>query len=232
MTHKITPRAAKIYKPEILVCPKCNSNLKYCYSVSNKVVQFTSGKYFRIKNLGYKCPKCKDNVYFSQTANKLSFKGYTYSAKIACMIFYYKKRHYSREKICDMLINKNIEISDRNIDEIYNHILDVYNQDYEEIIKKNYQEMLDEFYEIRLSIDLITIENEYFIILYNYFKGNIMAIFDIDSLDDSILNEKLGKYLNNPNIKLIISIRNIGSFLSKIKKLTPSGVQYISYSKF
>ena len=31
MTHKITPRAAKIYKPEILVCPKCNSNLKYCY---------------------------------------------------------------------------------------------------------------------------------------------------------------------------------------------------------
>ena len=59
-----------------------------------------------------------------------------------------------------------------------------------------------------------------------------MAIFDIDSLDDSILNEKLGKYLNNPNIKLIISIRNIGSFLSKIKKLTPSGVQYISYSKF
>ena len=24
MTHKITPRAAKIYKPEILVCPKCN----------------------------------------------------------------------------------------------------------------------------------------------------------------------------------------------------------------
>ena len=89
---------------------------------------------------------------------------------------------------------------------VNNHILDVYNQDYEEIIKKNYQEMLDEFYEIRLSIDLITIENEYFIILYNYFKGNIMAIFDIDSLDDSILNEKLGKYLNNPNIEELSDI--------------------------
>ena len=51
-------RAVKVYKPEILECPKCNSKLKYCYTISNKVIQFTSSKAFRIKNLGYKCPNC------------------------------------------------------------------------------------------------------------------------------------------------------------------------------
>ena len=68
----------KVYKPEILSCPKCKSKLAYCYTVSNKLVYFTSGKRIRIKNLGYKCPACEDDaVYVSQTANKLCFKGYS-----------------------------------------------------------------------------------------------------------------------------------------------------------
>ena len=142
--HKIQPRAIKIYKPEILYCPKCKAKLKYCYTVSNKVVQFTSGKYFRIKNLGYKCPNCMDHVYFSQTANKLSFKGYTYSAKIACTIFYYKSIHYGREKICDILTNKGIEISDRNIDILYKNFNELYTMDKDSIIKNNYQEMIED----------------------------------------------------------------------------------------
>ena len=74
----------KVYKPEILACPICKSKLAYCYTISNKLVYFTSGKRMRIKNLGYKCPNCEDDtVYVSQTANKLCFKGYSYY-KSAC----------------------------------------------------------------------------------------------------------------------------------------------------
>ena len=65
---KINAKAVKVYKPEILTCPKCGNNLKYVYTISNRVVQFSSGKAFRIKNLGYKCSLCNDNVYFSLTA--------------------------------------------------------------------------------------------------------------------------------------------------------------------
>ena len=68
MGKKVVETAVKIYKPEILACPFCNSALKYKYTISNKVVQFTSGKIFRIKNLGYGCLNCNDsNIYFSQT---------------------------------------------------------------------------------------------------------------------------------------------------------------------
>ena len=78
---KVKAKAVKIYKPEIMLCPRCKNSLKYVYTVSNRVVQFSSGKIFRIKNMGYKCPNCNDNVFFSLTALKLAFKGYTYSAK-------------------------------------------------------------------------------------------------------------------------------------------------------
>lgn len=231
--HKIVPRAIKVYKPEILFCPKCKAKLKYCYTISNKVVQFTSGKYFRIKNMGYKCPNCMDHVYFSQTANKLSFKGYTYSAKIACTIFYYKTLHYSRERICDILTNNGIEISDRNIDILYKNFNELYSQDRDTIIKDNYEEMIEEFKEIRLSIDLITIEGTYFIIMYNYFTGVILSIWVLKSLDEDELLNTIGKYVNKYYpISLIASVRAIGAFLPNLKKIAPPTTKYISFSKF
>ena len=113
---KLETKVVKIYKPEILLCPKCKEKLKYTYTVSNKVVQFTSGKAVRIKNMGYLCKNCNDgNVYFSQTATKLCFKGYTYSAKTVCMIDYYKNQGLSRDAICDILTQKGFYISDRNV---------------------------------------------------------------------------------------------------------------------
>lgn len=229
---KITPRAVKIYKPEILICPKCKSNLKYVHTVSNKVVQFSSGKYIRIKNLGYKCPSCNDRIYFSQTANKLSFKGYTYSAKIICMIYYYKSKGVSKYEILDLLSSKNIIISDRNIDIIYNKVKIFFENDYDTIIKKNYQDMINEFQEIRLTIDLITIEDTYFIILYNFFSSEILTIWQINNFDEE-LNNTIGLYLKPCYpIKVIVSIRNIGKFLPKLKKLSSPEIKYISFNKF
>lgn len=236
MGKKIEEIAAKIYKPEILNCPKCGNSLKYKYTISNKVVQFTSGKYFRIKNLGYGCPYCNDsNIYFSQTANKLCFKGYTYSVKIACMIDYYKKQHMGREGICDILASKGIEISDRNVDIIHSKFKEYLNQDYDKIIKEAFINMLKEFNEIRLSIDLITINSTYYIIIYDFFTSKKLAIWIFDSLESNEIKERFANYIaNNHNITLIATIRNTkeGKLVPLLKKLTSNNTKFISFNKF
>lgn len=232
MGKKICEKATKIYKPEILVCPFCNSKLKYKYTVSNKVVQFTSGKYFRIKNLGYGCPNCNDIVYFSQTANKLCFKGYTYSAKIVCMIDYYKSLYKGREEICDILVSKGIEISDRNVDVLYEKFLNYYNQDYDSLIHESFSNMQKRFNEVRISIDLITINQVYYVIIYDYFTSDKLAIWKFNSFDE--MRSMFKRYLtNNFNITYIVTIRNIKNdkMLSIIREFVPK-VKMISFNKF
>ena len=228
-------KATKIYKPEILTCPICNSNLKYCYTISNKVVQFSSGKTIRIKNLGYKCPICNDNVYFSQTANKLAFRGYTYSAKVICMIDYEKKiNHRGREAICDILDNKNIEISDRNVDIIYKKFKEIFNQDYNKIIIDAYNDMLNKFNEIRISLDLITVNEISYVILYDYFTGNILAIWKFNGVEDPRLIETLSKYINDKyNITTIFSVRGyVSKFVPIIKSIAPKVTKVYPFLKF
>ncbi len=236
MGKKIEEIASKIYKPEILICPVCGGTLKYRYTVSNKVVQFTSGKYFRIKNLGYGCPNCNDsNIYFSQTANKLCFKGYTYSAKIVCMIAYYKSKHLGREGICDILASKGIEISDRNIDILYKKYNEIVNQDYDKTIFESYRHMMEKYNEIRLSIDLITVNEKYFVIMYDYFTSEKLALWEFQGLSDSSFESTLSKYLNKDlKITVIASIRNTkeGKFLPVLKKLVPNDTKFIAYTKF
>ncbi|MDE6408061.1 MAG: hypothetical protein K2K50_05600, partial [Anaeroplasmataceae bacterium] len=131
---------SKYYKPEILLCPKCGSKLVYRYAISNKLIYFTNGKHVHIHNLGYGCNTCKDNqIYFSQTANKLAFKGYTYSAKIICTIAILKEKNMSREEICDYFFTKNIEISDRNVDNLYRKYQECIKLDHKELISKAYR---------------------------------------------------------------------------------------------
>lgn len=210
-------RAVKVYKPEILECPKCNSKLKYCYTISNKVIQFTSSKAFRIKNLGYKCPNCNDIVYFSQTANKLAIKGYTYSTKVSCMILYYR-RNNSREYVCDFLSSQGVDISDRNVDIIYNMMQDLLNLDYDTKINESYERQMQEYNEIRLSIDLITIDKKIYVILHDYFTGEIIALWHFENLDDERLDQMLSKYLSNKNIKVIFTVRPFSGLYSMIKQ--------------
>jgi len=230
---KINAKAVKIYKPEILTCPKCGNNLKYVYTISNRVVQFSSGKAFRIKNLGYKCSLCNDNVFFSLTALKLAFKGYTYSAKLACMIEYYKSLGYTREAICDLLALKEIEISDRNVDIIYKKVKSYIDSDFDSNIKNAYDDMLTKFNEIRICLDLITVEKKVYIIFYSYFSGDILAIWKYDSVEDDELKDRIKKYTDSKyNITTILTIRPQFRFYSIIKENAPSSIKMMSYSKF
>lgn len=236
MGNKIQENAVKNYHPEIINCPFCNTKMKYKYAISNKVVQFTSGKYFRVRNLGYSCPNCNDGrVYFSQTANKLCFKGNTYSAKILCLIDYYKTKHLGREGICDILATKGIEISDRNVDSLYKKFLVFLNQDKDSLIFNAYETMQNEYNQIRLSIDCISVESKRYIIMYNYFSGEKLAIWKIDKLEINSFENVIGKYINDSyNIKVIISIRNLkgGEFIPLLKKLAPKTCEFYSYEKY
>lgn len=231
---KIEARAVKIYKPEILLCPKCGNQLKYNYTVSNKVVQFTSGKAFRIKNMGYSCKECNDsNVYFSQAATKLCFKGYTYSAKTVCMIDYYKCQGFGRDAICDILTQKGIFISDRNIDVLYKKVRSYIDADYDTLINEYYKRSIEEFNSIRISIDLITIKEKCYIIFYDYYKGDILALWVSNGLDDNNLLELLRKYLSNEKIELVVTVRSyISKFVPILKEITPKNTKFISYPKF
>ena len=227
--------ATKIYKPEILTCPICNKQLKYCYTISNKVVQFSSGKTIRIKNLGYKCPSCNDTVFFSQTANKLAFKGYTYSAKTVCIIDYEKTvNHKGREAICDFLANKNIEISDRNIDIIHKRFNEILNQDFDNLIKEAYNNMLNKFNEIRISLDLITVNEIAYIILYDYFKGDIIGLWKFNGVEDTNLRDTLAKYINEDyNITTIFTVRGyVSKLVPIVKSIMPKTAKVYSFLKF
>ena len=230
---KVEPKAIKVYKPEIMECPKCNSKLTFAYTASNKVIQFSSGKIIKIKNMAYKCLNCNDgNIYSSLTAHKMSFKGYTYSTKVICTIEYYKSIHKSREEICDMLAGKDVEISDRNVDIIYKKIKSIMALDYDTLIKESYERQMKEFNEIRVAVDLVTINQAYYVIYYDYFNGDILALWKADGLDDPKLHELLKKYLANPNIKYVITVRPQSKLYGILKTYSPNTSKFLSFAKF
>ena len=233
MNKKLKERSCKIYKPEIMACPFCGTKIVYKHALSNKIIQFSNGRYIRIKNLGYYCPKCNDgNIYFSQTANKLSFKGATYSTKVICMIDYYKEKGMGREEICDLLNDKNIVISSRNIDILDKKIKEYINMNYDFVINEAYENMLNKFGEIRICVDLITINEKIYVIIYDYFTSNKLAIWKFNGLDDSELLKTLLKYTSNDNIRNIVTIRNVSKFFPMVKKSAPKRCKITSFEKF
>ncbi len=223
---------SKYYKPEILTCPKCGEKLVYKYAVSNKLIYFTSGKQMRIHNLGYGCPKCKDNnIYVSQTANKLAFKGYTYSAKIVCLISNLKEKSKSRDEICDYFFARNIEISDRNVDNLYQKYLECINLNSRALVSTAYKLMLDNYKEIRISIDLITISGTYFIIVYDYFSTNMLGMARFDGFNEKMI-DFLTIFINKDyDISVITTIRRDSNLVPLLRKLCGMKTKFISFLK-
>lgn len=228
----------RVYKPEITNCPLCGSKLKYRYTVSNKVIHFSNGKNIRIKNLGYSCtnPDCShpNVIYTSQTAAKLCIKGYTYSSKVLALILYYKSIGKSREEICDMFSLQGIEISDRNIDIIYEKLYPTLMADYKKNIEIEYEYMLKEFGQIMISIDSIDLPDKHRLItVRNFFTSAIIGkhLFKYD--DDPNLNI-LDDYLNKElNITLIITIRPIWKTYKEIeRRIDTSKTKIITYLKY
>ena len=231
---KINSIHTKIYNPEINICPKCKNKLKYAYTVSFKTIQFTSGKKIKIKNMGYSCPYCNDNfIYPSLTASKLAYKGLTYSCKALCFIDYLKKKGLSRETIEDELEKMGILVTSRNVDFLYNKFLSYYDKELYSSFDEAYKEMIKDFNEIRLSIDLITIKEKLYILFYNGFNGQIINKYITESFEDEEFLSLLKKILNNDKLKYVISVRgNVSPFVSVLKSVSKSNIKFISYLKF
>ncbi|MCM1130148.1 MAG: hypothetical protein NC310_03855 [Roseburia sp.] len=225
---------SKYYKPEVLCCPKCGSKLVYRHAVSKRLVYFTSGKRIRVHNLGYGCNTCRDQqIYFSQTANKLAFKGYTYSVKIICTIALLKEKNMNREEICDYFFAKNIDISDRNIDNLLKKYQECIFLDYEKRIPLAYENMIKAYGQIRLSIDLISLMGNSFVIFYDYFTSDILAFVRFEKEEDSKLYDFLSTFIKKDmNITTIVSIRRDAYFIQMLKKLCPIKTKFIAFDKF
>jgi hypothetical protein len=149
------------------------------------------------------------------------------------MIDELKSKHKSRDEICDILISKGLEISDRNVDILYKKLNEYINQDYDSIIKASYQRQMDTFNEIRICVDLVTINDTYYIILYDYFNGDILGLWKTSSLDVNNLKKLLGDYINDKlKITYIVTVRPIVYFHQIIKSMAPVKCKMLSFAKF
>ncbi len=223
----------KVYKPEITNCPLCGAKLKYRYTVSDKKIQFSHGEITRIKNLGYSCSNMDcthpEYIYVSHTARKMCFKGYTYSSKILLEIIHYKQLHKSRDAIADMLASVGVEISDRNVDIIYEKLNPFFTMDYKKNIEVNYEMMERECDGIFLSIDSIHLDDGYrFFSIRNFFTSDTIGCHIVKNGDYSILDDYLRKDLN---IKMIITIRPIFDTFDEIKKRAPENTIFKAFEK-
>lgn len=225
----------KIYKPEFTVCPLCGSKLKYRYTVSNKVIQFSTGDYSRVKNLGYSCRNddCIDNsvIYTSQTASKLCVKGYTYSAKVLALIYILKMKHKSRDEICDYLAYFGIDISDRNIDIIHDKYQKMLDTDYKKNIELEYEYMMRHFGQIRISIDSIAVEEYRVLSVRDSFNNHQIGLHIFKLCDEDNLKNVLGEYVSNPNIKSIATVRSFTSFFKILKEVVNRDMDYYYFEK-
>lgn len=228
--------STKVYKPEVCKCPLCGSKLKYRYTVSNKVIQFYNGHYTRVKNLGYSCTNdfCRDNtvIYTSQTASKLCIKGYTYSSKVLAYIAINKHLKKPREKICDKLATFGVEISDRNIDMVYEKYEQHLNADYKKNIQIEYDYMKRHYGQVRISIDAIRVEKVILISVRNSFSNNQIGTHFIQSTDEENIIKLLKEYVSDDLITCISTTRPFTSFFKILKKAVNRPMEYIHFEKF
>lgn len=226
----------KVYKPEFEKCPVCGSKLAYRYTVSNKVIQFSSGHKSRIKNLGYSCTnqdcKASDVIFTSQTASKFCIKGYTYSAKVISLITILKMEGYSREKICAELALLGVEISDRNIDNIFEREKSLLNADYKKNIETEYDFMYSHYGQIRISIDSLTINGKRFVSIRDSFHNHQLGLHIFDENDTENLKKLLHEYVDDPRVKSITTVRKFTDFFKILEEVVARDMEYIYFIKY
>lgn len=172
------------YKPEMMKCPECESELKRSHRVWNKYIIQLSGTIYAV-SMGYRCPNadCPMNiVYKSALAESLSLKYYSFGidviAAIGDMRFNEKK---TLGEIHSQLLNK-VSISEREVQyliEIYMLLITGIKQD------KSYLDGVISPKGIILSIDGIQPEkgNEVLYILRDVLSGEVLWSENILSSD-------------------------------------------------
>ncbi len=224
------------YKPEITNCPCCGTKLEYKYTVSNKVIQFSQGARFRIKNLGYACPnelcRASDVIFTSQTAAKFCLKGYTYSSKVIGYITILKMAGVSRDKICARLSLLGIDISDRNIDNIAEREIKNFDLDYKNQIKIEYDYMYTHYGQVRISIDSLCVLKKRIVAVRNAFSNHLIGFHLLDEDDYDSLKPILHEYVDDERVKSIVTVRKNTNFYKALSECLNRDIEILHYLKF
>lgn len=191
-----------VYKPEITTCPICGEKLVYRHCVSNKIVMTLSGAY-QIINLGYGCPdkNCKgyDVVYSSEEAFHQSLWYTRYGMDVFAFIGEQRFcNHKTRMEIAEELKQYNVQMTDREVEKMY--------EKYEQLLKTDSTERQNETYQtckvryggIVLSLDGIQPAkgNETLYVLREVLSGKVIASISMKNGSSKELKEALESYVD------------------------------------
>lgn len=177
----ISPTSTEYFRPEINVCPHCQSKLKFCHTVSRKVVSTLTGVK-KIINMGYRCGNAKCDfshvVYRSAEAESLSMKHTTYGMDVIALVGHLRfKEHKTRTEIALELNQRGIKTTDRNVQLLYERYALLLRASSDSYVKEVLEKVVEDHGGIVLSIDGVQPEkgNETLYVIREVLSGTIMA---------------------------------------------------------
>ncbi|WP_400242607.1 transposase [Niallia sp. JL1B1071] len=184
--NRLNPVESIYYTPEITHCPKCEGKLTYCHPVWRKTISTLKGE-FKVINLGYRCENnsCDNHiVYRSAEAEQLSMKHITYGMDVIAHIGHLRfKEHKTRLEITDILTEKQIKISERQVQKLYERYALLLRSSVEENTKEILEKVVEESDGLILSIDGVQPEkgNETLYVIREVLSGTVLAAHNLKS---------------------------------------------------
>ncbi|MGO5015158.1 transposase, partial [Niallia sp. Sow4_A1] len=167
-------------------CPDCGEKLTYCHPVWRKTISTLKGE-FKVINLGYRCENngCENNtVYRSAEAEQLSMKHITYGMDVIAHIGHLRfKEHKTRSEIATILAEKQVKISERQVQKLYERYALLLRSAITENMKETLEEVVEQNNGLILSIDGVQPEkgNETLYVIREVLSGTILAAHNLKS---------------------------------------------------
>lgn len=184
--NRLNPLESIYYSPEIINCPDCNTKLTYCHPVWRKTISTLKGE-FKVINLGYRCENnaCENNsVYRSAEAEQLSMKHITYGMDVIAHIGHLRfKEHKTRSEIATILSEKQVKISERQVQKLYERYALLLRSAIQDNMKDTLNEVVEQNGGLVLSIDGVQPEkgNETLYVIREVLSGTILAAHNLKS---------------------------------------------------
>jgi hypothetical protein len=186
MPHAV-PVKTVYFRPEIQVCPHCQTKLNRSHHAWKKRIYTLSGL-IRAWSYAYKCPnpEClfKDAVYRSAEAERLCLKHSSYGFDVLALVGELRfKHHMTRQEITEELVRRGIYTSERHAQRLYERYVTLLRASVTESTKNVLQQVVEQNGGLILSIDGIQPEkgNETLYVIREVFSGTILAAQNLKS---------------------------------------------------
>ncbi|MBU9711030.1 transposase [Evansella tamaricis] len=192
--NRLEAKDSKYYKPEITHCPKCSEKLVYCHPVWRKTISTLEGE-VKVINLGYRCDNetcSNDTTYRSAQAEHISMKHITYGMDVIANIGYLRfQEHKTRTEIMEILNEKQVKISDRQVQKLYERYALLLRANAKENAEGILNHVVKEHGGIILSIDGVQPEkgNETLYVIREVLSGTVLAAKNLKSSASTELME-------------------------------------------